>query len=290
MRYASSTQCIGVVPGSCVTVARDREPSRICLGYMATSPQPNVSTSRSASTHGDGVVPGSSRSPSLRMGAQAHARQSGPPCPIPGISAQPLGDGHRGGSLELADVGTGGDQPMSAQTAARPDSLVRPLVVSVRSTDPRAAPKVASGGPDSDRWVVAGAPLTPLSRFNPRPRQTSRNPAPRGRISPVFWALRCKVVGGWGGSAHYPDPTAQSAEAAEQPPPTRARHAGGAAGPPQPASASPNLPKSSTFLLFSVVVESWRSRRFERGRGATIAARCAPRPVGAPLRPAVPKS
>ena len=111
-----------------------------------------------------------------------------------------------------------------------------------------------------------------------------------GRISPVFWALRCKVVGGWGGSAHYPDPTAQSAEAAEQPPPTRARHAGAAAGPPQPASASPNLPKSSTFLLFSVVVESWRSRRFERGRGATIAARCAPRPVGAPLRPAVPKS
>ena len=56
-------------------------------------------------------------------------------------------------------------------------------------------------------------PSPPCLDVDPRPRQTSRNPAFLGRISPVFWALRCKVEGGWGGSAHYPDPTAQSASA-----------------------------------------------------------------------------
>ena len=65
----------------------------------------------------------------------------------------------------------------------------------------------------TDHGVVVWSPPPhpPCHDVDPRPRQTSRNPAFLGRISPVFWALRCKVVGGWGGSAHYPDPTAQSA-------------------------------------------------------------------------------
>ena len=32
----------------------------------------------------------------------------------------------------------------------------------------------------------------------------------------ILGALRCRVRGGWGGSAHYPDPTAQSAPAARR--------------------------------------------------------------------------
>ena len=55
-------------------------------------------------------------------------------------------------------------------------------------------------------------PHPPVTTLILGPCSTSRNPAFWGRISPVFWALRCKVVGGWGGSAHYPDPTAQSVE------------------------------------------------------------------------------
>ena len=71
--------------------------------------------------------------------------------------------------------------------------------------------------------VVWSPPHPPCLDVDPRPRQTSRNPAFLGRISPVFWALRCNVQGGWGGSAHYPDPTAQSAPAA-RPGARRRRH------------------------------------------------------------------
>ena len=69
----------------------------------------------------------------------------------------------------------------------------------------------ARNHPRIRRWVVGWSPRhPPVLDVDPRGLQTSRNPAPRGRISPVFWPLRCKVEGGWGGSAHYPDPTAQS--------------------------------------------------------------------------------
>ena len=33
----------------------------------------------------------------------------------------------------------------------------------------------------------------------------------------ILGALRCRVRGGWGGSAHYPDPTAQSAPCGRSP-------------------------------------------------------------------------
>ena len=38
-----------------------------------------------------------------------------------------------------------------------------------------------------------------------------RPPLRGGQKRAIFAPLRCKVQGGWGGSAHYPDPTAQSA-------------------------------------------------------------------------------
>ena len=93
--------------------------------------------------------------------------------------------------------------------------------------------------------VVWSPPHPPCLDVDPRPRQTSRNPAFLGRISPVFWALRCKVEGGWGGSAHYPDPTAQSASAVSAEP--------RAAPPPGPRPASPSRPskirqKRATFF------------------------------------------
>ena len=55
--------------------------------------------------------------------------------------------------------------------------------------------------------VVVGSPPPPLS-FDPRSQSV---PTPcGGRKSGTDLALRCKDQGGWGGSAHYPDPTAQS--------------------------------------------------------------------------------
>ena len=142
----------------------------------------------------------------------------------------------------------------------------------------------ARNHPRIRRWVVGWSPRhPPVLDVDPRGLQTSRNPAPRGRISPVFWPLRCKVEGGWGGSAHYPDPTAQSVrpEYAERRLPARA-------GPPPPgaqpaSSALPDLPKNAKFLLFSVVVESCALERGERGGGASIA--CGDVSHGRPSRP-----
>ena len=142
----------------------------------------------------------------------------------------------------------------------------------------------ARNHPRIRRWVVGWSPRhPPVLDVDPRGLQTSRNPAPRGRISPVFWPLRCKVEGGWGGSAHYPDPTAQSAPACV------ARACGLRRGRPgrlrqlQPASALPDLPKNAKFLLFSVVVESCALERGERGGGASIA--CGDVSHGRPSRP-----
>ena len=80
--------------------------------------------------------------------------------------------------------------------------------------------------PDPRRRVMGSGrwpPSPPCHDVDPRPRQTSTIRPFWGRISPVFWALRCKVVGGWGGSAHYPDPTAQSAAPRER---RRRQHGG----------------------------------------------------------------
>ena len=142
----------------------------------------------------------------------------------------------------------------------------------------------ARNHPRIRRWVVGWSPRhPPVLDVDPRGLQTSRNPAPRGRISPVFWPLRCKVEGGWGGSAHYPDPTAQSAQRPRAPssprPPSRRGTVPG-----RPASLShQNLPKNAKFLLFSVVVESCALERGERGGGASIA--CGDVSHGRPSRP-----
>ena len=108
-----------------------------------------------------------------------------------------------------APIGEGADRPCRPQTAARADCLIPPLG---RSPDagglrPPGGPRTS---PESGEGSGLDPPHPPGLDVDPRARQTSRNPAPRGRISPVFWPLRCKVEGGWGGSAHYPDPTAQS--------------------------------------------------------------------------------
>jgi hypothetical protein len=54
-------------------------------------------------------------------------------------------------------------------------------------------------------------PPTPPPGRDPRPLNPAKSGPPKGRIFPDFWGLRCSAQGGWGGSAHYPDPTAQSA-------------------------------------------------------------------------------
>ena len=60
-------------------------------------------------------------------------------------------------------------------------------------------------------------------------------PSARGQKSALRTPLRCKAQGGWGGSAHWPDPTAQSVRpeyaerrlpARARPPPSRPNHPG----------------------------------------------------------------
>ena len=102
-----------------------------------------------------------------------------------------------------------------------------------------------------------------------------------GRISPVFSPLWCKVVGGWGGSAHYPDPTAQSARAPPREPSTPGRHLRT-----PPDSQNLQIQRKNSFF-FSVVVESCCCARRVR-RSASIASRCVPCPAGAPLRLVMP--
>ena len=143
--------------------------------------------------------------------------------------------------------------------------------------------------PDPRRRVMGSGrwpPSPPCHDVDPRPRQTSTIRPFWGRISPVFWALRCKVVGGWGGSAHYPDPTAQSAPdlSREPPPPRPARprrrrpRPGGSPGPfrslsPAISAKSTKNAKFCNFCFFAVVVERCALERGERGGVSSI--RCA---------------
>ena len=87
------------------------------------------------------------------------------------------------------------------------------------------APSGAGGGlpagrrPVCDRGppLVAGSgsgldPPHPPPGRDPRGAPTRPNPGlQRPEFFRIFAPLRCSAQGGWGGSAHYPDPTAQSA-------------------------------------------------------------------------------
>ena len=65
--------------------------------------------------------------------------------------------------------------------------------------------------------MVVMPPAPPLDLIlRASPRHFLR-PSKRGEKSDTDLPLRCKVQGGWGGSAHYPDPTAQSVAAALRP-------------------------------------------------------------------------
>ena len=61
------------------------------------------------------------------------------------------------------------------------------------------------------------------------PPQTVQIRPPKGEFFRFFGGLWCNAQGGWGGSAHYPDPTAQSDQVAE--PRRRPRHTHGQVGP-----------------------------------------------------------
>ena len=57
----------------------------------------------------------------------------------------------------------------------------------------------------------SGSPPIPPPDTDPRtPKMALFDPPGGGPKIAILGALRCRVRGGWGGSAHYPDPTAQS--------------------------------------------------------------------------------
>ena len=97
-------------------------------------------------------------------------------------------------------------------------------------------------------------PPTPPPGRDPRPLNPAKSGPPKGRIFPDFWGLRCSAQGGWGGSAHYPDPTAQSA-----PPPARrsTRRSRPRPGPAGALRGPKNRKKFSFFLRKVVFVSGW---------------------------------
>ena len=98
----------------------------------------------------------------------------------------------------------------------------------------------------------SGSPPIPPPDTDPRtPKMALFDPPGGGPKIAILGALRCRVRGGWGGSAHYPDPTAQSASACA---PRRAtRHAApvGPSGTPR-APVGP-VPRSPPPLLAGLV-------------------------------------
>ena len=102
----------------------------------------------------------------------------------------------------------------------------------------------------------SGSPPIPPPDTDPRtPKMALFDPPGGGPKIAILGALRCRVRGGWGGSAHYPDPTAQSASASSARRPPRA------AGPfrrqPAPSEAHPGQ-KRGIFVfccLLAVGVE-----------------------------------
>ena len=75
----------------------------------------------------------------------------------------------------------------------------------------RPVPGLANAG----SGVVVWTPSTPLLGVILGPSKPSKTAPKRAEFFRFFRPLRCIAQGGWGGSAHYPDPTAQSARSAE---------------------------------------------------------------------------
>ena len=134
------------------------------------------------------------RGPLLRGDAQTHLRGG---CPL-GPGAASLAPSPR--------VLGRGPTPSPAVLIA-PDNSGPGLRPTAAGCRPR--PLVVRG---SGQW--AGPPPPPPPGRDPRPLNPAKSGPPEGRIFPDFWGLRCNVQGGWGGSAHWPDPTAQSASIA----------------------------------------------------------------------------
>ena len=105
-------------------------------------------------------------------------------------------------SLQVLGCSAGG-RPLPPPGLIAPDNSGRGLPPTAGGCRPR--PLVVRG---SGQW--AGAPPPPPPGRDPRPLNPAKSGPPKGRIFPDFWGLRCSAQGGWGGSAHYPDPTAQS--------------------------------------------------------------------------------
>jgi hypothetical protein len=183
--------------------------------------------------------------------------------------------GHRRGwvarSTAVGDSDRAPTDPPPRVEIAAPRAEAWALKPPILSTPSSEGSRAAIG-----QWPV-DPPPPPSRTLSSAPQPVGIGP-PWGPISPVFWALRCKVLGGWGGSAHYPDPTAQSARRV-------AKRPGPRASLPPPQLRPPKLPKIHFF--FSVVVESCCCARRER-RSASIASRCVPCPAGAPLRLVMP--
>ena len=146
------------------------------------------------------------------------------------------GSPHRG--TRQRNAGLWDNRPGSAR-AEEPGSTLNSLGFCTPSEFPRATPLMGgsgppSGGSRSPPWAPdLGGPggLSGVARRGYR--QDSRAPK-KGQKLPFFGPLRRKVQGEWGGSAHSPDPTAQSVrpEYAERRLPAHARPpgSGGAGG------------------------------------------------------------
>ena len=161
-----------------------------------------------------------------------------------------------------------------------------------RTPAPMRGPSLPSGrlcrppGEGSDAAqsdTVGGAPDPPLGVD---PRGVSGGGPGGPKKCRLRTPLRCKAQGGWGGSAHCPDPTAQSARrVAKRPGPRAHRPPSASARPPRPARGASRLAHARGASRLAPGTPTPR-RRSRRPRGASrlvrLAALAAPtsRPPG----------
>ena len=67
------------------------------------------------------------------------------------------------------------------------------------------------GPPGGPKKGVPGGPKSGFSGVPGGSWGDPPGPPENAEKMALFWGLRCENEGGWGGSAHYADPTAQSA-------------------------------------------------------------------------------